>query len=76
MCKAEKILMERARQRGMKDGLEKGLKDGLEKGIMGAIEMLLEVGKSVADIHAALMRQYSLDADEASRYLALKGLSL
>jgi len=92
MCKAEQILMERAEQKGWEKGQqagwekgqqagwEKGQQAGWEKGrreaILGAIEMLLAVGQSVTNIHAALMQQYSIDAAEASRYLTIKGLSL
>ena len=68
MCKAEQILMERARQ--------KDWNDGVQKGIVVAMELLIEFGKSAAEIHSALMRKYSIDAEEASRYLALKGLTL
>lgn len=64
MCKA----LEDLYQDGVEEGIEKGLEEGLEKGIKVLVQDYIEEGYSKEIIMDKLIRGFSLNRAESSRY--------
>lgn len=64
MCKA----LEDLYQDGVEEGIEKGLEEGLEKGIKVLVQDYIEEGYSKEIIMDKLIRGFSLNREESSRY--------
>ena len=64
MCKA----LEDLYQDGVEEGIEKGLEEGLEKGIKVLVQDYIEEGYSKEIILDKLIRGFSLNREESSRY--------
>ena len=64
MCKA----LEDLYQDGVEEGIEKGLEEGLEKGIKVLVQDYIEEGYSKEIILDKLIRRFSLNRKESSRY--------
>ena len=64
MCKA----LEDLYQDGVEEGIEKGLEEGLEKGIKVLVQDYIEEGYSKEIIMDKLIRGFSLNREESSKY--------
>ena len=48
---------------------KEGLEEGLKKGILGAIEIMVEDGRTEQEIIERIMRKYNLSSEEAAGYM-------
>lgn len=68
MCKALEDLYQDGVEEGLEKGIEKGLEEGLEKGIKVLVQDYIEEGYSKEIILDKLIRRFSLNRKESSRY--------
>lgn len=68
--KAINLALMNERREGLEEGQKIGQKIGLTEGILGAVEIMLEDGKSDNEIVTRLMSKYSLTDEKAKEYLS------
>ena len=60
---------EMERKEGLEEGLKKGLKEGLKKGILGAIEIMVEDGRTEQEMTDRLVNEYKINLENAMEYI-------